>query len=104
MIIPNGRKLLFSSCVFVLLAALGTGLFRVAAKSTTEAPAGFNTPSFNGAHSLMHYGSSARARWSNGGANLAATSIPSRMRRIREGLQTFTCKERSRCLLNLAAG
>ena len=54
MLIPGGRKFLFSSCVFVLSAALGTGLARVAAKSATEAPAGFNTPSFNGAHSISN--------------------------------------------------
>jgi CxxC motif-containing protein (DUF1111 family) len=36
------------------LTALGTGLARVAAKSATEAPAGFNTPSFNGAQSISN--------------------------------------------------
>jgi CxxC motif-containing protein (DUF1111 family) len=36
------------------LTALGTGLARVAAKSATEAPAGFNTPSFNGAQSVSN--------------------------------------------------
>jgi CxxC motif-containing protein (DUF1111 family) len=36
------------------LAVLGTGLARVAAKSATEAPAGFNTPSFNGAQSISN--------------------------------------------------
>jgi Di-haem oxidoreductase, putative peroxidase len=54
MLIPDGRKLLLSSCVFALLAALGTGLAGVAAKSATDAPAGFNTPSFNGAHSISN--------------------------------------------------
>jgi CxxC motif-containing protein (DUF1111 family) len=33
---------------------LGTGLARVTAKSATEAPAGFNTPSFNGAQSVSN--------------------------------------------------
>jgi CxxC motif-containing protein (DUF1111 family) len=33
---------------------LGTGLARVAAKSATEAPAGFNTPSFNGEQSVSN--------------------------------------------------
>jgi len=33
---------------------LGTGLARVAAKSATEAPAGFNTPSFNSAQSISN--------------------------------------------------
>jgi len=37
---PNGRKRLLSSCVVGLVAVLGTGLARVAAKSATEAPAG----------------------------------------------------------------
>ena len=37
MVIPMGGS--FSSCVLVLVAALGTGLARVAAKSTTEASA-----------------------------------------------------------------
>jgi len=36
------------------LAAFGTGLVRVAADSATEAPAGFNTPSFNGAQSVSN--------------------------------------------------
>ena len=54
MVIPGGKTLLFSSSVFVLLAALGTGLTRVTAKSASEAPAGFNTPSFNGAHSVSN--------------------------------------------------
>jgi CxxC motif-containing protein (DUF1111 family) len=54
MLIPCGRKLVLSSCVFALSAALGTGLARVAATSATEAPAGFNTPSFNGAHSISN--------------------------------------------------
>jgi CxxC motif-containing protein (DUF1111 family) len=54
MLIPCGRKLVLSSCVLALLAALGTGLARVAATSVTEAPAGFNTPSFNGAHSISN--------------------------------------------------
>ena len=54
MLIPNGRKLLLSSCVVGLVAALGTGLAGVAAKSATEAPAGFNTPSFNSAQSISN--------------------------------------------------
>src|SRR5258707_739410 len=52
MLIPHWRKVLLCSCLFAALAALGTGLARVAAKSATEAPAGFNTPSFNGAQSV----------------------------------------------------
>jgi CxxC motif-containing protein (DUF1111 family) len=54
MLMPHWRKVLLSSCLFATLAALGTGLARVAAKSATEAPAGFNTPSFNGAHSVSN--------------------------------------------------
>ena len=37
---PNGRKGLLSSCAVGLVAMLGTGLARIAAKSATEAPAG----------------------------------------------------------------
>jgi CxxC motif-containing protein (DUF1111 family) len=54
MLIPYRRKILLSSCLFAALAVLGTGLARVAAKSATEAPAGFNTPSFNGAQSVSN--------------------------------------------------
>jgi CxxC motif-containing protein (DUF1111 family) len=54
MLIPNRRKVLLCSCLFAALAVLGTGLARVAAKSATEAPAGFNTPSFNGAQSVSN--------------------------------------------------
>jgi CxxC motif-containing protein (DUF1111 family) len=54
MLIPHWRKLLLCSCLFAALTALGTGLARVAAKSATEAPAGFNTPSFNGAQSISN--------------------------------------------------
>jgi CxxC motif-containing protein (DUF1111 family) len=54
MLIPHWRKLLLYSCLFATLTALGTGLVRVAAKSATEAPAGFNTPSFNGAQSVSN--------------------------------------------------
>src|ERR1700727_963044 len=54
MLLPHWRKVLLSSCLFATLAALGTGLARVAAKSATEAPAGFNTPSFDPAHSVSN--------------------------------------------------
>ena len=54
MLIPHWRKVLLSSCLFAALTALGTGLARVAAKSATEAPAGFNTPSFNGPQSISN--------------------------------------------------
>jgi CxxC motif-containing protein (DUF1111 family) len=54
MLIPHWRKLLLCSCLFIALTVLGTGLARVAAKSGTEAPTGFNTPSFNGAQSISN--------------------------------------------------
>jgi CxxC motif-containing protein (DUF1111 family) len=54
MFIPHWRKVLLCSCLFAALTALGTGLARVAAKSATEAPAGFNTPSFNGQQSVSN--------------------------------------------------
>src|ERR1700720_329779 len=54
MLMPHWRKVLLCSCLFATLAALGTGLARVAAKSATEAPAGFDTPSFNSAQSISN--------------------------------------------------
>jgi len=51
---PHWRKVLLCSCLLAAVAALGTGLARVAAKSATEAPAGFNTPSFNSAQSISN--------------------------------------------------
>src|SRR6202166_871291 len=54
MLMPHWRKVLLCSCLFAAVAALGTGLARVAAKSATEAPAGFNTPSFNSAQSISN--------------------------------------------------
>jgi CxxC motif-containing protein (DUF1111 family) len=54
MLTPHWRKVLLSSCLFAALTVLGTGLARVAAKSLTEAPTGFNTPSFNGAQSISN--------------------------------------------------
>jgi CxxC motif-containing protein (DUF1111 family) len=54
MLTPHWRKVLFCSCLFAALIVLGTGLARVTAKSATEAPAGFNTPSFNGAQSVSN--------------------------------------------------
>ena len=54
MLIPHWRKILLFSCLSAAVAALGTGLARVAAKSATEAPAGFNTPSFNSAQSISN--------------------------------------------------
>jgi CxxC motif-containing protein (DUF1111 family) len=54
MLTPHWRKVLLCSCLFAALTVLGTGLARVTAKSATEAPAGFNTPSFNGAQSISN--------------------------------------------------
>jgi len=54
MLMPHWRKVLLCSCLFAALTVLGTGLARVTAKSATEAPAGFNTPSFNGAQSVSN--------------------------------------------------
>jgi CxxC motif-containing protein (DUF1111 family) len=54
MFIPHRRKILLCSCLFAALTVLGTGLARVAATSATEAPAGFGTPSFNGAQSVSN--------------------------------------------------
>jgi CxxC motif-containing protein (DUF1111 family) len=52
MLMPPRRKILLGSCVLTALTALGAGLVGTAANSATEAPAGFNTPSFNGAASI----------------------------------------------------
>src|SRR5271168_1954654 len=54
MFITHWRKVLLCFSLFAGLAALGTGLARVAAQSATEAPAGFNTPSFNSAQSVSN--------------------------------------------------
>ena len=59
---PLLKRILVCSCVTATLVALGAGLARVEAQSpsatpteaSTEAPAGFNTPSFNGAHSISN--------------------------------------------------
>jgi hypothetical protein len=54
MLKPYWREVLLCSCLIAALTALGTGLVGVAANSATEAPAGFNTPSFNGAQSVSN--------------------------------------------------
>jgi len=54
MLISPRRKIVLSACLCATAIVLGTGLVRVAAKSATEAPAGFNTPSFNGQHSISN--------------------------------------------------
>jgi hypothetical protein len=52
MLMHPRRKVLLCSCLFAALTALGTGVVGIAANSATEAPAGFNTPSFNGGASV----------------------------------------------------
>jgi CxxC motif-containing protein (DUF1111 family) len=54
MLITRRRKTLLCCCLLAALTALGTGLAGIAAKSATEAPAGFNTPSFEGAKSISN--------------------------------------------------
>jgi CxxC motif-containing protein (DUF1111 family) len=54
MLIPHWRRILLCSCLVAALTVLATGLARVAANSPTEAPAGFNTPSFNGTQSVSN--------------------------------------------------
>jgi CxxC motif-containing protein (DUF1111 family) len=46
--------LLLGSCVFVGAVRLGTGLAGTSSQSAQEAPAGFNTPSFNGTQSVSN--------------------------------------------------
>src|SRR5580693_7644794 len=49
-----GRKVVFHGCLFGALIALTVGIVGIAQQSATEAPAGFNTPSFNGAQSISN--------------------------------------------------
>jgi CxxC motif-containing protein (DUF1111 family) len=48
------KKALLCSCLFAALTVLGTGLVGTASNSATEAPAGFNTSSFDGAASISN--------------------------------------------------
>ena len=54
MAIPLCRKVLVSVCLFGALIALTLGLVGIAQQSAKEAPAGFNTPSFNSAQSISN--------------------------------------------------
>jgi CxxC motif-containing protein (DUF1111 family) len=54
MLIPPQRKVLFCAYLLAALTALGAGYVGIAANSATEAPAGFNTPSFNPAASISN--------------------------------------------------
>jgi CxxC motif-containing protein (DUF1111 family) len=54
MLISRHKKVLLSACLFAASAALAVGLAGIAEESATEAPAGFSTPSFNGAQSVSN--------------------------------------------------
>jgi len=54
MLKPHWREVVLCTCLIAAFTALGTGLVGVAANSPTEAPAGFSTPSFNGAQSVSN--------------------------------------------------
>jgi CxxC motif-containing protein (DUF1111 family) len=54
MAIPLRRKVLVSVCLFGALIALTLGFVGIAQQSAKEAPAGFNTPSFNSAQSISN--------------------------------------------------
>jgi CxxC motif-containing protein (DUF1111 family) len=58
MVMSRSKKVLVCSCLVATLTALSIGIARVEAQSAagaaTEAPAGFNTPSFNSAHSISN--------------------------------------------------
>ncbi len=54
MAIPLRRKVLVSVCLFGALMAMTIGFVGIAQQSATEAPAGFNTPSFNSAASISN--------------------------------------------------
>src|ERR1700722_13172626 len=58
MLMPRSKKILLCSCLVATLTALGTRFAGAQAPppagAPTEAPAGFNTPSFNGAHSISN--------------------------------------------------
>jgi hypothetical protein len=53
-LMPHRWNVLLCTSLFAALAALVTGLVGTAANSATEAPAGFNTPSFNSAASISN--------------------------------------------------
>jgi CxxC motif-containing protein (DUF1111 family) len=54
MAIPLRRKVLVSVCLFGALIALTVGIVGIAQQSATEAPGGFNTPSFNSVQSISN--------------------------------------------------
>jgi CxxC motif-containing protein (DUF1111 family) len=54
MVMPRSKRVLVCFCFAATSSALATGFARVEAQTPTEAPAGFDTPSFNGAHSISN--------------------------------------------------
>src|ERR1700690_1654903 len=58
MLMSISKRILVGACLAATLTALGGEFARVEAQTAspapTEAPAGFNTPSFNGAHSISN--------------------------------------------------
>ncbi len=54
MVEPRRKKALLSVCLFGALLALTIGIAGIAQQSAKEAPAGFNTPSFNSAQSISN--------------------------------------------------
>jgi CxxC motif-containing protein (DUF1111 family) len=54
MLMPRSKRILVHSCLAATFAALGSAFAGAQAQPPTEAPAGFNTPSFNGAHSISN--------------------------------------------------
>ena len=54
MSIPLRRKVLLSVCLFGALVTMTIGFVGIAQQSAKEAPAGFNTPSFNSAASISN--------------------------------------------------
>ena len=54
MVEPRRKKVLLSVCLFGALLAMTIGIAGIAQQSAKEAPAGFNTPSFNSAQSISN--------------------------------------------------
>jgi len=54
MAMPHRRKVLLSVCLFGTPVAMTIGFVGIAQQSATEAPAGFNTPSFNSSASISN--------------------------------------------------
>jgi CxxC motif-containing protein (DUF1111 family) len=54
MLMPRSKRILVHSFLVATFAALGSAFAGAQAQPPTEAPAGFNTPSFNGTHSISN--------------------------------------------------